>query len=114
MAAEQMQTDEAPAVAPAADAAAAAAPAEPPKVQDSLKNIVALLEKSVKLKDTRMLGGRLLRQTAAARKQLTADAIADFLAAALPAGSESRGFLESRVQQVQPRRAHVAGLGGAT
>ncbi|GLI66345.1 hypothetical protein VaNZ11_010128 [Volvox africanus] len=81
---------------------AADAPAQAPgliSVEDKLKSVVALVEKSVKAKDTRLLIGRLLRQTASVRKQLTATSVKCFLQQTLPAGLESRAFLCSRVQQ---------------
>jgi hypothetical protein len=69
-------------------------------VEDKLKAVVALVEKSVKAKDTRLLIGRLLRQTASVRKQLTASNVKCFLQQTLPADLESRAFLCSHVEQV--------------
>lgn len=71
-----METDQAkaPATAPKEDKPAPA----PPKPQDQLRSIVVLLENAVKLKETRLLSGRILRLTAAVRKHLTADLLRTF------------------------------------
>ncbi|MEW5319431.1 MAG: hypothetical protein WDW38_010584 [Sanguina aurantia] len=68
-------------------------------VSENLRHAVTLLQKSVKQKETRLLTGRLLRQTAAIRKQLTREAIVAFLAQHLPAEDASRIFLESQLEQ---------------
>ncbi|EFJ52858.1 26S proteasome regulatory complex [Volvox carteri f. nagariensis] len=80
-------------------AAESAALAPATSVEDKLKSVVALVEKSVKAKDTRLLIGRLLRQTASVRKQLTASNVKCFLQQMLPAELESRTFLCSHVEQ---------------
>ncbi|KAG2439463.1 hypothetical protein HXX76_004818 [Chlamydomonas incerta] len=86
--------------APKANGAeAATTAAAPATVGDKLKSVVALVEKSVKAKDTRLLIGRLLRQTASVRKQLTAANVKAFLRQTLPADLESRAFLTSQVEQ---------------
>lgn len=90
------------AVAPSTDTK----PAEPVEedkqvtVQAALKANVALLEKAVRLKETRLLMGRLLRQTAGCRKQLTADVLVEFLTQTLPEGLDARKSLISRVSAV--------------
>lgn len=94
-----------------ADAAAPTDAAAPVKVEDTLKGIVSLLEKSVKAKDTRLLMGRLLRQTAAVHKQLTPAAIRAFLGQCLPADSESKAFLAA---QLEVRAAYVVCARGAS
>jgi 26S proteasome regulatory subunit N3 len=58
------------------DATAAVAPFN---AGDAMEAIVKLLDKSVKLKETRMLMGRLLRQTAQLRKHMTAADLRSFL-----------------------------------
>lgn len=73
------------------------------KVSDNLRHAVTLLHKSVKQKETRLLTGRLLRQTAAIRKQLTREAILAFLSQHLPADDVSRVFLQSQLEQVRQR-----------
>lgn len=95
MAEDKMQTDEAPTTT-------APATPEPPKptVQDSLQAVVAMLEKSVKMKETRSLTGRVLRQTATIRKQLTAEVLHKFLSSTLAQDLESKAFLLSQVPQV--------------
>lgn len=73
----------------------AALPASQP-VEDALKNAVKLIEKSVKLKDTRLLMGRLMRQTAAIRKGLNADNIRYLLK--YISSSPSAAYLQSQIQ----------------
>lgn len=81
----------------AADAVTTTAPVT---VEEKLKAVVALLEKSVKAKDTRLLIGRLLRQTASVRKQLTPANVKRFLQQLLPADLEALAFLSSSIDQV--------------
>lgn len=59
----------------------------------ALKSNVTLLEKAVALKDTRLLMGRLLRQTATVRKQFSAPLLQELLQDALPQGSATRTYL---------------------
>ncbi|GFR43460.1 hypothetical protein Agub_g4543 [Astrephomene gubernaculifera] len=89
--------DEAPKANGATETVAAAPAAT--SVEEKLKAVVALVEKSVKAKDTRLLIGRLLRQTASVRKQLTPASIKTFLQQTLPADLESRSFLNSHIEQ---------------
>ena len=51
---------------------------------DQLAANLAILEKAVSLKETRMISGRLLRQTASIRHQLTPHILSDFVTKALP------------------------------
>lgn len=76
-----------------------AAPA-PPRALAVLRSGVALIRKAVEQKETRTLFGRLLRQTAAVRRQLTAADLAAFLAGALPPGSSAAERLQQAVTQV--------------
>ena len=93
-----MEVDKKPEEAATPPAVTADAPPAPPKAEETLKSIVALLEKSVKTKDTRLLMGRLLRQTAAVRKQLSPAAIKTFLRQCLPAELEAKAFLASHLE----------------
>ena len=83
---------------------------EPPTAREALQGIVTLLEKSVRLKDTRLLMGRLLRQTAVLRKQLTADALRNFINTNLTESSAARSFLHEQV----PTTAVCLPRGGQT
>lgn len=72
---------------------------KPLSAAEGLQGIVALLEKSVKLKDTRLLMGRLMRQTALVRKHLTGADLTTFLKASLPEGDAQAALLRA-VEQV--------------
>lgn len=63
-----------------------------------LRSNIALIEKAVAHKETRTLFGRLLRQTAAARKRLTSHELQAFLRQALPSPAQQQ-LLEA-VKQV--------------
>ncbi|KIZ02596.1 26S proteasome regulatory subunit [Monoraphidium neglectum] len=78
---------------------AAAAP-KPYVVREALQSIVALIEKSVKSKETRLQSGRLLRQTAVARRHLGAADLAAFLEAHLPAESPAKTYLVGLVEKL--------------
>ena len=87
-----------------ADAAVPAKDAEqqqpkPFSVKEGMQGIVSLLEKSVKTKETRLLG-RLMRQTAMVRKHMTARDLARFVKTYLPQDSSSAGFLQGYLKQV--------------
>ena len=68
-------------------------------VQGSLKSIVALLESTVKAKDTRMLAGRLHRQTATIRAKLTPEILSQFVSTYLSEADAkaSKSFLLEHV-----------------
>uniref|UniRef100_A0A383WN77 PCI domain-containing protein n=1 Tax=Tetradesmus obliquus TaxID=3088 RepID=A0A383WN77_TETOB len=90
--------------AAAADAAVPAKDAEqqqpkPFSVKEGMQGIVSLLEKSVKTKETRLLMGRLMRQTAMVRKHMTASDLARFVKTYLPQDSSSAGFLQGYLKQ---------------
>lgn len=92
------------AAAAAADAAAPAKDAEqqqpkPFSVKEGMQGIVNLLDKSVKTKETRLLMGRLMRQTAMVRKHMTAGDLACFVKTYLPEDSSSAGFLQGYLKQ---------------
>ncbi len=76
-----------------------AAAKKPLSVQAQLASIVALLESTVKSKDTRMLAGRLHRLTAAIRSHLTPEILSQFFTTHLsgPEASASRDFLSAQV-----------------
>ncbi|EIE24637.1 26S proteasome regulatory subunit [Coccomyxa subellipsoidea C-169] len=66
---------------------------QPPSVSAQLATNVSLLESAVRAKETRLLVGRLLRQTTAVRKQLTAENLADFVKNVLPRGYPGTSLL---------------------
>lgn len=70
------------------------------KVAAQLAANVALIEKSVKQKETRMGSGRLLRTTAAVRRRLTRAILQDFISTHLPADSPIRPVLLAVLEQV--------------
>jgi hypothetical protein len=76
---------------------------KPYSAAEGMQAVIALLEKSVKTKETRLLMGRLLRQTAALRKAMSGSDLAGFIAAYLPPGLPSAAFLAGFVQQVCSR-----------
>eukprot|EP00879_Flechtneria_rotunda_P013605 GHRR01014211.1.p1 GENE.GHRR01014211.1~~GHRR01014211.1.p1 ORF type:complete len:482 (+),score=152.15 GHRR01014211.1:911-2356(+) len=96
------------AAAPAANGHAAIEPKQdapkPFTAQQGIQNVVTLLEKSVKTKETRLLMGRLMRQTAMVRKHMTATDLANFVKAYLPEASQSASFLSNYV----PKDSDVA------
>lgn len=79
--------------------------AAPPKsvaevVADQLTANVALIEKSVKAKETRMGAGKLLRSTAGIRRRLTSSILQDFIRAQLPDDSPLRHTLLAALDKV--------------
>ncbi|KAI7845011.1 hypothetical protein COHA_001377 [Chlorella ohadii] len=76
-----------------------AAPPPPPKPLAVLRVNAALIEKAVAQKETRTLFGRVLRQTAAVRRRLTAADLVSFLEGALPADSPALQQLVPAVKQ---------------
>lgn len=78
-----------------------AAPPPPPKPLAVLRANAALIEKAVAQKETRTLFGRVLRQTAAVRRRLTAADLVSFLEGALPADSPALQQLVPAVKQVR-------------
>lgn len=58
----------------------------PPTVKAMLTANVTLLESAVRAKEIRVLAGRLMRQTTAVRKRMTADDISTFVREKLPHG----------------------------
>lgn len=82
--ADKMQTDEAP---------------PKPTAQDLLANNVALLEKAVRMKDTRLVMGRVLRQTGTVRKLLQPDVLSTFVRSTLPEGNPARPMLLAAINK---------------
>ena len=70
------------------------------KVAAQLAANVALIEKSVKQKETRMGSGRLLRTTAAIRRKLSRAILQDFISRSLPEDSAMRPVLLAVLEQV--------------
>ena len=68
---------------------------------DQLAANLAVLEKAVSLKETRMISGRLLRQTALIRHQLTPQILSDFVTKALPEDATMGPLLLKQLKQVQ-------------
>lgn len=95
-----MKAAETPSTTPPADKDSKDAPAAPPSVSEQLAAIAALLETSVKAKETRVIVGRLLRQTNGVRKQLSADNLADFIRSTLPDGYQGTQLLLSHLNKV--------------
>ena len=87
----------------AAPAPAAPAPEPVKKLtpQQSLKAITALVEQAVKLKETRIMSGRLMRLTSSVRKQLTGEVLRQHISSSLPEELESKAFLLTQVQAVR-------------
>lgn len=79
-----------------------------------MQGIVSLLEKSVKTKETRLLMGRLMRQTAQLRGHMTAADLESFITIYLPADSKSGAYLAGFIKQVcvSCRQALGRRLGG--
>ena len=67
---------------------------------DQLAANLAILEKAVSLKETRMISGRLLRQTASIRHQLTPQILSDFVTKALPEDATMGPILLKQLKQV--------------
>lgn len=80
---------------------AASSPGNEPSASGQLASILVLLEKSVRAKDTKMIVGRLMRQTAAIRSRLDAEVLTSFIGEALPAGHSTRVFLIAQVRKVR-------------
>lgn len=80
-----------------------ATPEAEPKLSptDQLAANLAVLEKAVSMKETRMISGRLLRQTAAIRHQLTPQILSDFVTKALPEDATMGPILLKQLKQVQ-------------
>lgn len=71
-----------------------------PNPHEVLRNVIKLLEKSVKTKETRLLTGRLLRQTATLRKHLTPELLRGFVKEFLPTDLQANGLLLSQLDKL--------------
>ena len=71
-----------------------------PSASAQLANILVLIEKAVKAKDTKILVSRLMRQTAAIRTRLDPELLTTFIEEALPAEHSTRMTLVKYLQQV--------------
>jgi 26S proteasome regulatory subunit N3 len=73
---------------------------KPYSANEGMQGIVALLERSVKTKETRLLMGRLMRQTAQLRGHMTAADLDTFITTYLPADCKSGAYLAGYIKQV--------------
>ena len=73
----------------------------PPTVKAMLTANTSLLESAVRAKETRVLAGRLMRQTTAVRKRMTADDLSAFVREVLPHGYPGSVFLLSHLSKVR-------------
>jgi 26S proteasome regulatory subunit N3 len=73
---------------------------KPYSASEGMQGIVTLLERSVKTKETRLLMGRLMRQTAQLRGHMTAADLNTFITTYLPADSKSGAYLAGYIKQV--------------
>ena len=67
---------------------------------DAINGILSLIEKSVKHKETRLLMGRLLRQTAVLRKNLDKKVLRTLVNSCVPVASPAHGYLLGAIQEV--------------
>lgn len=67
---------------------------------EQLRRNLALLEQAVALKELRLISGRLQRQTAAVRRELTAPVLLNVVQDSLPAGTPMREQLLQHLQKV--------------
>lgn len=96
---EEMKDAEPASTSAATDEAAATPSAEPQlSTSEQLSANLAILEKAVSLKETRMISGRLLRQTGAIRHQLTPKLLSAFVTKALPDQSPLKQLLLSQLK----------------
>ena len=72
----------------------------PPTVKAMLIANVSLLESAVRAKETRVLAGRLMRQTTAVRRRMTADDLSAFVREMLPHGYPGSVLLLSYLSKV--------------
>mmetsp|Transcript_13646 Transcript_13646/g.23982 ORF Transcript_13646/g.23982 Transcript_13646/m.23982 type:complete len:500 (-) Transcript_13646:384-1883(-) len=88
------------------DSKAAAVPApsdslpEVPKPASTLKAITVLLENAVKLKESRLVSGRVMRLAASVRPHLTPSLLREYVIATLAVEVETRPFLLATIDQL--------------
>lgn len=91
--------------------------AEAPSLQSVLDANIQLIRKAVAARETRLLFGRILRQTATVRSQITAEALNTFFETVLAEGSSARSYLLRAVSgdeggmDVDPPAGEPAGKG---
>lgn len=85
---------------PVANGDKAAEPA-PADIKADFNNLIAVLEKSVKTKDNRLMMGRVLRQVALLRKNASATDLQWFVSEHLPADLPARAQLIAALDQVR-------------
>jgi len=98
---EMKDADATPADSTAAKTEDTKKPDQPPSVSSQLAGNVSLLESAVRAKETRVLVGRLLRQTTAVRKRLTAENLADFVKSVLPQNYPGTSLLLMHLNKVR-------------
>ncbi|CAD7701021.1 unnamed protein product [Ostreobium quekettii] len=74
---------------------------EAPTTLDRLRGVVAMIADGVKQKDTRLVMGRVLRETASRRSELTVEILTSFVEETLPAGTDARAVMLDKLAQVQ-------------
>lgn len=74
--------------------------AKPFSVKEGMQAVIGLLEKSVKTKETRLLMGRLMRQTAMVRRHMTGADLAGFIKTYTPENSPTSALLSKYVEEV--------------
>ncbi len=72
----------------------------PASVKAMLSANVLLLEAAVRAKETRVLAGRLMRQTTSVRRKLTADDLSAFVRETLPHGYPGTSLLLEHLSKV--------------
>ena len=96
---EEMKDAEPASTSSATPNAAEAQQAEPQlSTSEQLTANLAILEKAVSLKETRMISGRLLRQTGAIRHHLTPKLLSSFVTKALPNESPLKELLLAQLK----------------
>jgi 26S proteasome regulatory subunit N3 len=70
---------------------------------DAINGILLLIEKSVKHKETRLLMGRLLRQTAVLRKHLDSKVLKTLVNSCVPVALPAHGYLIQAIPEVCSR-----------
>ena len=104
---EEMKDAEPASTSKAASDAADAQQSEPQlSTSEQLTANLAILEKAVSLKETRMISGRLLRQTGAIRHQLTPKLLSSFVTKALPNDAPLKDTLLSQLKVHLPSLLH--------
>ena len=101
---ENLETKDVDKAAGPSTQAAADKDSAPLNVSQQLQRNLALLEQAVALKELRLISGRLQRQTAAIRRELTAPVLQQFVQEALPQGMPTREQLLQCLHKVHLHR----------